>query len=133
MAGVGIEDKGKRKQFPRTVVAISDFVAGDETQLSFNEGDELVILSEESSDWCGVNWMGDGQANKVYAVDASEDIGSVTTELIKRNDVQETISVIIGKIEDVELPEKVDVILSEWMGTFLVSEFMIDSVLFARD
>jgi len=41
--------------------------------------------------------------------------------------------VIQGKIEDVDIPEKVDIIISEWMGLFLLRESMLDSVLFARD
>ena len=43
------------------------------------------------------------------------------------------ISVIQGTIETVELPEKVDIIVSEWMGYFLLRESMLDSVLVARD
>ncbi|CAI5481353.1 unnamed protein product [Closterium sp. Yama58-4] len=45
------------------------------------------------------------------------------------------ITVIKGKVEDVELPEgeKVDVIISEWMGYFQLYESMLDTVLFARD
>lgn len=39
-----------------------------------------------------------------------------------------------GKVEEVELPvEKVDIIISEWMGYFLLYESMLDTVLFARD
>ena len=41
-----------------------------------------------------------------------------------------------GKVEDIELPDgvtKVDVIISEWMGYFLLYESMLDTVLFARD
>lgn len=39
-----------------------------------------------------------------------------------------------GKVEDVELPvDKVDTIISEWMGYFLIYESMLDTVLFARD
>ncbi len=38
-----------------------------------------------------------------------------------------------GTIESIELPEKVDVIISEWMGYFLLRESMLDSVLVARD
>jgi protein arginine N-methyltransferase 1 len=39
-----------------------------------------------------------------------------------------------GKIEEIELPTpKVDVIISEWMGYFLLFENMLDSVLYARD
>lgn len=43
------------------------------------------------------------------------------------------ITIIQGAIEKVKLPEKVDVIISEWMGFYLFHESMLDSVLFARD
>ncbi len=43
------------------------------------------------------------------------------------------IQVIQGTIESIELPEKVDIIISEWMGYFLLRESMLDSVLLARD
>jgi protein arginine N-methyltransferase 1 len=37
-------------------------------------------------------------------------------------------------VEEIELPvEKVDIIISEWMGYFLLYESMFDSVLYARD
>lgn len=54
-------------------------------------------------------------------------------DFIKMNNLQGKIFVVIGKIEDIELLEKVDVILLEWMGIFLFFEFMIDLVLFVRD
>ena len=39
-----------------------------------------------------------------------------------------------GKVEEIELPvEKVDVIVSEWMGYCLFYESMLDTVIFARD
>ena len=43
------------------------------------------------------------------------------------------VEVIQGTIETVSLPEKVDIIISEWMGYFLLRESMLDSVLVARD
>jgi type I protein arginine methyltransferase len=44
------------------------------------------------------------------------------------------ITLIKGKIEEVDLPvSKVDIIISEWMGYFLLYESMLDTVLFARD
>lgn len=46
------------------------------------------------------------------------------------------LSVIQGKVEDITLPdgiEKVDIIVSEWMGYALLYESMLDSVLCARD
>ena len=33
-----------------------------------------------------------------------------------------------GAVEDLELPEPVDIIVSEWMGYFLLRESMLDSV-----
>jgi protein arginine N-methyltransferase 1 len=42
--------------------------------------------------------------------------------------------VIKGKIEEIELPvPKVDIIVSEWMGYFLLYESMLDCILWARD
>ena len=53
---------------------------------------------------------------------------------VRENGLDDKITVIQGKCEDVELPvEKVDIIISEWMGYFLVFEAMYSSVLFARD
>lgn len=44
------------------------------------------------------------------------------------------ITVLKGKIEEIELPVAgVDIIISEWMGYFLVYENMLDTVLYARD
>ncbi len=42
----------------------------------------------------------------------------------------------LGKVEEVELPdgiEKVDIIISEWMGYCLFYESMLETVLYARD
>jgi protein arginine N-methyltransferase 1 len=37
-------------------------------------------------------------------------------------------------VEELELPvPKVDIIISEWMGYFLLYESMLDTVIFARD
>lgn len=43
------------------------------------------------------------------------------------------ITVLKGKIEELELPVKVDIIVSEWMGYFLLYENMLNTVLYARD
>lgn len=54
-------------------------------------------------------------------------------KLIEGNGLGDKIEVIQAPMEDVELPEKVDVIVSEWMGYFLLRESMLDSVIVARD
>ena len=49
------------------------------------------------------------------------------------NGLQNQIEIIKGLMEDIELPEKVDVIVSEWMGYCLLYESMLSSVITARD
>jgi histone-arginine methyltransferase CARM1 len=46
--------------------------------------------------------------------------------------MQNKIKVIAGKIEEIELPEKVDIIISEPMGYMLLNERMLESYLHAK-
>lgn len=72
-------------------------------------------------------------AKHVYAIEFAE-IALFATEIIKQNGLEDKITVIKGKMEEIELPvPQVDIIISEWMGYFLLYESMLDSVLFARD
>lgn len=67
-------------------------------------------------------------------MEASE-LAKIAKEVAIENNVQHVIKVIQCRIEDLspnEIP-KVDVIVSEWMGFYLVHEGMLESVLFARD
>jgi len=44
------------------------------------------------------------------------------------------ITLVKGKLEEAELPiTEFDIIISEWMGYFLLYESMLDTVLLARD
>jgi protein arginine N-methyltransferase 1 len=62
------------------------------------------------------------------------EIAFFAREIIKNNGLESKITVLKGKMEDIVLPvEKVDIIISEWMGYFLLYESMLDSVLDARD
>eukprot|EP01054_Gregarina_sp_Poly1_P007482 Gregarina_sp_Poly_1__7481@NODE_416_length_8734_cov_134_157609_g338_i0_p4_GENE_NODE_416_length_8734_cov_134_157609_g338_i0NODE_416_length_8734_cov_134_157609_g338_i0_p4_ORF_typecomplete_len390_score55_90PrmA/PF06325_13/6_7e24Methyltransf_25/PF13649_6/1_1e03Methyltransf_25/PF13649_6/1_3e14Methyltransf_25/PF13649_6/1_7e03Methyltransf_31/PF13847_6/3_9e12MTS/PF05175_14/3_3e12PRMT5/PF05185_16/9_3e12CMAS/PF02353_20/1_8e10Methyltransf_16/PF10294_9/3e10Cons_hypoth95/PF03602_15/2_1e09Methyltransf_23/PF134 len=72
-------------------------------------------------------------AKHVYAIECSE-ICHLARKLVKHNGYQDRITVIQSKAEDTELPvDKVDIIVSEWMGYFLLYESMLDTVLFCRD
>ncbi len=71
-------------------------------------------------------------AKKVYAVEAT-DMAKYAKRLTEAQGYEGTIEVIQGVIESIEIPEKVDIIISEWMGYFLLRESMLDSVLVARD
>ena len=56
---------------------------------------------------------------QVYAVEASE-MAQHTGQLVMQNGFADVITVFQQKVEDVVLPEKVDVLVSEWMGTCLL-------------
>nr|XP_019954970.1 PREDICTED: protein arginine N-methyltransferase 3 [Paralichthys olivaceus] len=72
-------------------------------------------------------------AKKVIAVDQSEIIYQAM-DIVRSNQLEDKITLIKGRIEDISLPvEKVDIIISEWMGYFLLFESMLDSILYARD
>merc|ERR1719442_220152 len=56
--------------------------------------------------------------------------------LVKDNKLDDVVTIIRGKVEEISLPEgvdKVDIIISEWMGYCLFYESMLDTVLYARD
>ncbi|XP_065056511.1 protein arginine N-methyltransferase 1-like [Rhopilema esculentum] len=72
-------------------------------------------------------------AKQVIGVDCSSIIDHATL-IVKENNLDHKVTLIKGKIEEVVLPvEKVDIIISEWMGYCLFYESMLDTVLFARD
>eukprot|EP00916_Digyalum_oweni_P015942 GHVL01026161.1.p1 GENE.GHVL01026161.1~~GHVL01026161.1.p1 ORF type:complete len:351 (-),score=50.14 GHVL01026161.1:179-1231(-) len=72
-------------------------------------------------------------AAHVYGVECS-DIVLMARKIAEANGYADRITYIQGKAEEVSLPvEKVDIIISEWMGYFLLYESMLDTVLFCRD
>jgi type I protein arginine methyltransferase len=72
-------------------------------------------------------------AKHVIGVDMSTIIEKAR-EIVEVNGMSDRITLLQGKMEEVELPfGKVDIIVSEWMGYFLLYESMLDTVLYARD
>ncbi len=71
-------------------------------------------------------------AARVYAVERTT-VAVLAQELAAANDVAEIVHVIHGDVADVELPERVDVIVSEWLGGFGIDEGMLVPVIAARD
>jgi len=74
-------------------------------------------------------------AKHVYAVDNAE-IALFAREIVKKNGLEDKITVYKGKMEEIEFPfgeGGVDIIISEWMGYYLLYESMLDCVLWARD
>ncbi len=71
-------------------------------------------------------------ARKVYAVDATE-IADVATDLVEANGLSGQIEVFHGRADELQLDEKVDLIVSEWLGSVVFVEGMLNAVLDARD
>ncbi|EPS59604.1 hypothetical protein M569_15200, partial [Genlisea aurea] len=72
-------------------------------------------------------------AKHVYAVECSS-MADMAQQIVMQNGFSNVISVLKGKIEEIELPvSEVDIIISEWMGYFLLYENMLNTVLYARD
>ncbi|TYH15295.1 hypothetical protein ES288_A05G030200v1 [Gossypium darwinii] len=72
-------------------------------------------------------------AAHVYAVECSH-MADTAKQIVETNGLSDVVTVLKGKIEEIELPvAKVDIIISEWMGYFLLFENMLNTVLYARD
>lgn len=77
-------------------------------------------------------WAAQAGARAVYAVEATG-VARHAEAMVAAHGLKGTVTVLRGTMEEVSLPEHVDVIVSEWMGYFLLRESMVQSVLFARD
>uniref|UniRef100_A0A8C5QZJ1 Protein arginine N-methyltransferase 6 n=1 Tax=Leptobrachium leishanense TaxID=445787 RepID=A0A8C5QZJ1_9ANUR len=71
-------------------------------------------------------------AKKVYAVEAST-VAELAKDVVKQNGMEGKVKVINNSVENAEIPEQVDAIVSEWMGYALMYESMLNSVIYARD
>ncbi|KAK7598143.1 hypothetical protein V9T40_006378 [Parthenolecanium corni] len=70
-------------------------------------------------------------ASRVYAVEASS-MAEHAEKLVGFNYMSDKIIVVGGKVEEIELPEQVDIIISEPMGYMLYNERMLETYLHAK-
>ena len=71
-------------------------------------------------------------ARKVYAVER-QPVAQCAKQIIADNGLTDRVVVFQGEMEALELPEKVDVIVSEWLGGYGVDENLLPIVINARD
>ncbi|KAK4065187.1 uncharacterized protein Triagg1_8626 [Trichoderma aggressivum f. europaeum] len=96
-----------------------------------NPSPSSAIALHRSDLLCG--FAAKSGAKHVIGVDMSTIIFKAR-EIVKVNGLSDKITLIQGKMEEIELPfPQVDIIISEWMGYFLLYESMLDTVLYARD
>ncbi|KAG6791129.1 hypothetical protein POTOM_000241 [Populus tomentosa] len=107
---------------------------------------EMLVNLASGTRIVGLNPV--SRASRVIAVEASEKMASVATQIAKENGLWRctegnnqytgVMEVVQGMVEEIDKsiqikPHSVDVLLSEWMGYCLLYETMLSSVLFARD
>ncbi|KAL5543038.1 hypothetical protein UlMin_010748 [Ulmus minor] len=115
-----IKDRVRTETYRKAIMQHQSFIAG---KVVVDVGCGTGILSI---------FCAQAGARRVYAVDAS-DIAVQANEVVKANNLSDTVIVLHGRVEDVEIDEEVDVIISEWMGYMLLYESMLGSVITARD
>jgi hypothetical protein len=71
-------------------------------------------------------------ARRVFMVEP-ENVVHCAKEIAKHNGYGDRVEAFQGRIEEVELPEKVDVIISVFTGNLLYSEDLLPSLYYARD
>lgn len=77
-------------------------------------------------------WAAKAGAKKVFACEFT-DMAKFAKEMVKSNGLSDIVEVLQCSAEELDLPCKVDIIISEWMGYLLLRESMLDSVIRARD
>jgi SAM-dependent methyltransferase len=72
-------------------------------------------------------------AARVYAVERAPRAAALARRLVFENRLQGCVHVLQVEAERVRLPERVDVLVSEWLGVYGIDENMLAPVLVARD
>uniref|UniRef100_A0A6T8DAZ0 Protein arginine N-methyltransferase domain-containing protein n=1 Tax=Prymnesium polylepis TaxID=72548 RepID=A0A6T8DAZ0_9EUKA len=93
---------------------------------------DKVVLDVGTGSGVLAIWAAKAGAKRVYAVEATA-MATHARALAERNGVGQVVQILEGYMEQQNLPEKVDIIISEWMGYMLLRESMFDSVIVARD
>ncbi|KAG6555892.1 hypothetical protein Mapa_002534 [Marchantia paleacea] len=116
-----IKDTVRTKTY-QNVIYQNQFLFKDKIVLDVGAGTGILSL-----------FAAKGGAKHVYAVECSL-MADTAREIVRANGYSDVITVLKGKVEEIELPTPhVDVIVSEWMGYFLLFENMLNTVLYARD
>lgn len=71
-------------------------------------------------------------AKKVYMVDPSP-VLEISKKIAAHNNLLPRLTFISGRIEDIDLPESIDLIVSVMAGNFLLSENLLPALFHARD
>jgi type I protein arginine methyltransferase len=98
---------------------------------NYNDFNDKIVLDVGAGSGILSFFAAQAGAKRVYAVEASN-MAQYAQQLVASNNLGDRITVIAGKIEEIELPEKVDIIISEPMGYMLYNERMLETYLHAK-
>ena len=123
-----LKDAPRVESYARALAASKERIEG---QIVIDVGSGTGILSMLCYKLCN--------PKHIYAVEANPYIANLSRMLIEQNCMSDKITVINKPVESVTFEDwehgdqKASVVVSEWMGFYLVHEAMLDSVLYARD
>ena len=106
----------------RAAIEINSEFFEDKTVLVINSGIGLYSL-----------FCGKAGAKKVYSIEPNKTYFKFQKKIVQLNKYQDIIEVYNCDIEDIYNIEKVDIIVCEWMGNFLLSNSFLRSAIYARD
>lgn len=112
---------GARMAAYRTAILGNARVFSGKTVLDVGAGSGILSI-----------WAAEAGASKVYAVEFTS-MATHAARLVAANGWSHVVEVRRCAVEELEEGIEVDIIVSEWMGYFLLRESMLDSVLYARD
>lgn len=113
-----LRDEGRNEAYRK---AIAQVVRPHDVVLDMGAGTGILSL-----------FAAQAGARKVYAVERTA-IAAVARRVVESNGFADRITVLEGDVEDADLPEKVDVLVSEWMGGLGVDENMLAPLVIARN
>jgi len=113
-----VSDRPRTEGFAR---AIAEVVSEGDVVLDLGTGTGLLAMLAARAG-----------AHHVYAVDQAE-VAETAVALVRENGLADRVTVLQRPAARLKLTERVDVLVSEWLGNLALAEGMLDDVLAARD
>ncbi|KAG2455387.1 ANM1 methyltransferase, partial [Polypterus senegalus] len=114
--------------------ALADLEMAECSSMEVSSGQAEASEKPAAEDMTSKDYYFDSYAHfGIHEIECSS-ISDYAVKIVKANKLDHVVTIIKGKVEEVELPvDGVDIIISEWMGYCLFYESMLNTVIYARD